>query len=192
MPSVNCILGDKLTAFAPHTTGIPFGMDKELEIIKQLYDISVLVDAHDNLDDVYTSYIATVEAELAYRGLSVSPERVLQDTINASVCIASRGHYSSDEYPLYLQGMRGIVGHIYGERFSADKAVLPACKTMYLAACLLKRKRFNRVTDPSRFSGAHIGNTQYARLSSLRKLDAEAFAYAVQAIELLEEEYDNG
>jgi predicted nucleotidyltransferase component of viral defense system len=25
MPSINCILGDKLTAFAPHTTGIPFG-----------------------------------------------------------------------------------------------------------------------------------------------------------------------
>ncbi|MFA6681104.1 MAG: hypothetical protein WCS35_03650, partial [Sphaerochaeta sp.] len=53
VPSVNCILGDKLTAFAPHTTGIPFGVDKELEIIKQLYDVSVLVDAHDNYDDVY-------------------------------------------------------------------------------------------------------------------------------------------
>ena len=48
MPSVNCILWDKLTAFAPHTTGIPFGVDKELEIIKQLYDISTLIDAHDN------------------------------------------------------------------------------------------------------------------------------------------------
>ena len=27
-PSVNCILGDMLTAFAPHTTGIPFGIGK--------------------------------------------------------------------------------------------------------------------------------------------------------------------
>ena len=33
MPSADCIMGDKLTAFAPHTTGIPFGIDKELEII---------------------------------------------------------------------------------------------------------------------------------------------------------------
>jgi hypothetical protein len=26
MPTADCILGDKLTAFAPHTTGIPFGI----------------------------------------------------------------------------------------------------------------------------------------------------------------------
>lgn len=44
MPSVDCILGDKLTAFAPHTTGIPYNIDKELEIIKQMYDISCLFD----------------------------------------------------------------------------------------------------------------------------------------------------
>ncbi|MGE4465647.1 nucleotidyl transferase AbiEii/AbiGii toxin family protein [Sphaerochaeta sp.] len=186
MPSVNCILGDKLTAFAPHTTGISFGVDKELEIIKQLYDVSVLVDAHDNYDDVYASYLATVTAELAYRGLSDSPEQVLQDTIDASVCIASKGKYLNDDYRQYLQGIRGIVNHIYGERFNAERAILPACKTMYLAACMLKRDRFNRVTDPSSFSGANIGNTKYAKLSSLRKFNAEAFAYAVQAIELLE------
>lgn len=42
MPSADCILGDKLTAFAPHTTGIPLGVDKELEIMKQLYDVRTL------------------------------------------------------------------------------------------------------------------------------------------------------
>ena len=186
MPSVNCILGDKLTAFAPHTTGIPFGVDKELEIIKQLYDVSVLVDAHDNYDDVYTSYIATVTAELAYRGLSNSPDEVLQDTIEASACIASKGKYHRDDYRQYMLGIRGITNHIFGERFNAEKAILPACKTMYLAACMLKRERFIRVTDPSSFSGVNIGKTKYAKLSPLRKFDAEAFAYAVQAINLLQ------
>ena len=186
MPSVNCLLGDKLTAFAPHTTGIPFDVGKELEIIKQLYDVSVLVDAHDNYGDVYTSYLATVTAQLAYRGLSESPEQVLQDTIDASLCIASKGKYLSDDYRQYLQGIRGIANHIYGERFNAEKAILPACKTMYLAACMLKGEKFNRVIDPSIFRGANIGNTKYAKLSSLRKFDAEAFAYAVQAINLLQ------
>ena len=42
IPDVNSILGDRLTAFAPHTTGIPFGIDKELEIIKQLYNCYTL------------------------------------------------------------------------------------------------------------------------------------------------------
>ncbi len=186
MPSVNCLLGDKLTAFAPHTTGIPFDIGKELEFIKQLYDVSVLVDAHDNYGDVYTSYLATVTAQLAYRGLSESPEQVLQDTIDASLCIASKGKYLSDDYRQYLQGIRGIANHIYGERFNAEKAILPACKTMYLAACMLKGEKFNRVIDPSIFRGANIGNTKYAKLSPLRKFDAETFAYAVQAINLLQ------
>jgi hypothetical protein len=185
MPSVNCILGDKLTAFAPHTTGIPFGVDKELEIIKQLYDISILIDAHDNFNDVYASYINTAKAELAYRGLSSSPEEVLQDTIEAATCIASRGRYLQEDYPQYLIGIRGIVNHIYGEKFSAERAVLPACKTMYLAACMLKGKQFKKVSDPSAFIGSNIGMTKYAKLSSLRKLDPEAFAYVVKALELL-------
>ena len=175
-----------MTAFAPHTTGIPFGIDKELEIIKQLYDVSVLVDAHDNYDDVYTSYIATVTAELAYRALSNSPDEVLLDTIEASACIASRGKYHSDDYRQYIIGIRGIANHIYGQRFNAETAILPACKTMYLAACMLKREKFTKVTDPSSFSGINIGNTNYAKLSSLRKFDAEAFAYVVQAIEFLQ------
>lgn len=38
MPDKNCILGDKLTAFAPHTTGISFLIDKDMEIIKQFHD----------------------------------------------------------------------------------------------------------------------------------------------------------
>lgn len=29
--TLDYILGDKLTAFAPHTTGIPLGVDKELD-----------------------------------------------------------------------------------------------------------------------------------------------------------------
>lgn len=187
MPSINCILGDKMTAFAPHTTGICFGEDKELEIIKQLYDIAMLIDAHDNFDDVYTSYIATATAELAYRGLSIPTEAVLQDTIEAATCIASRGKLFDKDYPYYLVGIRGIVNHVYGERFSAEKAISPACKVMYMAACLLKGKAFKKVTDPSGFVGANIGKSSYAKLSSIRKVDAEAFAYVVQTVQLLQE-----
>ena len=41
------ILGDKLTAFAPNTTGIPYeksGLSRAMEIIKQLYDIGNLFE----------------------------------------------------------------------------------------------------------------------------------------------------
>lgn len=39
MPDIDSIIGDKLTAFAPNTTGVPYGAEKEKEIMKQLYDI---------------------------------------------------------------------------------------------------------------------------------------------------------
>ena len=49
VPQSECLLGDKLTAFAPHTTGILYGTDKELEIIKQLYDLGLLFDVAKDL-----------------------------------------------------------------------------------------------------------------------------------------------
>lgn len=48
VPSVNDMLGDKLTAFAPNTSGIPYyknGAPKFVEIIKQLYDVGRLFDS---------------------------------------------------------------------------------------------------------------------------------------------------
>src|SRR5690606_3073828 len=39
LPSFESILGDKLTAFAPNTTGILYAKNRPVEIIKQLYDI---------------------------------------------------------------------------------------------------------------------------------------------------------
>ena len=56
IPGVNCILGDKLTAFAPHTTGIPLGIGKDLEVIKQMYDCATLFQAMNDfslLKEVY-------------------------------------------------------------------------------------------------------------------------------------------
>lgn len=43
LPSANCILADKLTAFAPHTTGIPLNSGKDMEVMKQFYDVSSLL-----------------------------------------------------------------------------------------------------------------------------------------------------
>ena len=56
IPGVNCILGDKLTAFAPHTTGIPLGIGKDLEVIKQMYDCATLFQAMNDFSEVKEVY----------------------------------------------------------------------------------------------------------------------------------------
>ena len=185
LPSVDCILGDKLTAFAPHTTGIPLGIGKELEIIKQMYDVAALIDVFDDFEDVYNSYMAIVETEINYRGLDISANEVLMDTIDTAACIAGRGQLGN-EYPMYLAGIKSISTHIYDERYSAEKAVQSACKTMYLAACILRKSNFEKIIDCNLYLDCNIGKSNYSKLSKLRKFNAEAFAYVVKTVELLE------
>lgn len=52
LPSYENLLGDKLTAFAPHTTGIPYfkgSRNCSMEIIKQLFDVASLFDITEDL-----------------------------------------------------------------------------------------------------------------------------------------------
>ena len=67
IPSINSILGDKLTAFAPTTIGIPYGVEKELEINKQLFDLGVLIDHCDDIKEVSISFKNNANAELIFR-----------------------------------------------------------------------------------------------------------------------------
>lgn len=165
VPSVNCILGDKLTAFAPHTTGIPFGIDKEMEIIKQLFDVISLTDVCDDFRDIYDSYMGTVESEIAYRGNKCTADDCLRDTIETSACIASRGTTNQEEYRLLSRGIRSIRTHIYGEKFSGELAACGACEVMYLAACILKNEPFQRITAPEKYINLSIVKSEYSKLS---------------------------
>ena len=76
MPSINCILGDKLTAFAPHTTGIGINEQKELEIIKQMYDCATLLRELTDFNEVKETYQRIVKSELNYRELSIERPRM--------------------------------------------------------------------------------------------------------------------
>ena len=101
VPDKNSILGDKLTAFAPHTTGIPFGEDKELEIIKQMFDCWTLIQEMDDYPTVSTVYGRISAIERGYRGLDKSAEDCLKDTIDSCICIMGRGNIKSEEYQYF-------------------------------------------------------------------------------------------
>ena len=98
IPSVESILGDKLTAFAPHTTGILLNSNKDMEIIKQLYDVMTLIEVAEDFTEVRETYYSLVQDEIAYRGLDIGPGDALRDTYNATVSIASRGKVSKEDY----------------------------------------------------------------------------------------------
>ena len=134
IPNANCILADKLTAFAPSTTGIPYNINKEMEIIKQLYDVASLINEIDDFSEIKANYHRIAESELKYRRIDAKLDDVLNDTIKTSICIASRGQYYHDEYLMLKKGISGLRNHVYSENFSGEIAVQRACMVMCVAA----------------------------------------------------------
>ncbi|NWF89924.1 MAG: nucleotidyl transferase AbiEii/AbiGii toxin family protein, partial [Ignavibacteriaceae bacterium] len=84
IPSINDLLADKLTAFAPNTIGILYGTDKSMEIIKQLFDISILFDSLDDLEKISSTYTKIYSQQNAYRGNKFTIEEVLKNSITAA------------------------------------------------------------------------------------------------------------
>lgn len=187
IPSVESILGDKLTAFAPHTTGILLNSNKDMEIIKQLYDVMTLIEVAEDFTEVRETYYSLVQDEIAYRGLDIGPGDALRDTYNAAVSIASRGKVSKEDYVSYLQGLRDVRSHIYVENFSAEEASKRVPVVMYLVACLLKNVPFEKDIDSAVYLGAGFISDELKALKSLRKVAPAGYACAVKADRLLNE-----
>jgi len=71
LPTIDAITGDKLTAFAPNTIGIPYfkGKDNQpfsMEICKQLFDLSKLFEKIKNIETVSKSYNAFAKQEIEW------------------------------------------------------------------------------------------------------------------------------
>jgi len=188
LPDINCILGDKLTAFAPETTGIPYSKEKSLEIIKQLYDIGKLFDRFDNIQAVGESFKHIAGKELAYRDLhQLDIFHVLDDIFETSVVIASRGTYKKECFDELNEGIKKMVHYTYLEPYRIEDAVASAAKAAYLSRLLKishweKIHRFNKDEDLSSLNITHPNFTKY---NKIKKYKPEAFFYWYQTIKLV-------
>ena len=80
VPSIESILGDKLTVLAPRTTGISYNSEKELELMKQLYDVDKLFNQAEDVNEIRESFINIANREIYYRKLKeITYEDVLND-----------------------------------------------------------------------------------------------------------------
>ena len=205
VPSIDSITGDKLTAFAPNTIGIPYfkGKDKQpfsMEICKQLFDLGRLFEQIKNMKTVAISFNAFAKQEMAYRknsnpDLELTPEKVLKDTIDTCLIIAKRGGRSTEEKNMFAQLQNGIrafgSGFLMAGNFRIDDAVPASARIAYLAAKIL----VNDNTPISYFQGQDIKewsieDAKWNFLNRLKKQpDKSSFYYwykTVQQISLNE------
>ncbi len=190
-PDVDSITGDKMTAFAPNTTGIKYGAEKELEIIKQLFDIGNLFEKIDSVGTVAKSFNAFVIKEISYRGLTIGAPEVLNDVIETAKIIALRDRNRDEPYKSYYdelqKGIRSFSSFIISGNFRPDDAVTAGAKAAYLSAKILTEnfavlERYNNHD----IADLNIENTQWNFLNKLKRLpDKSAFFYWYKTLEIL-------
>ena len=186
IPDKNCILGDKLTAFAPHTTGIPFGADKDLEIMKQLLDCWTLLQEMDDYKTVVSVYDKVSRIELGYRGLESTPADCLKDTIDSCICIMGRGSVRPEEYTYFSSGINAIQGHIFVGRINGENAGIYASEVMYLAANILTgQTEYEPIKNPDDYRDVQLKQKGIKKISSIRNTNPLAYAYMVKSLQLL-------
>lgn len=192
-PSLKDMLGDKLTAFAPHTTGIPFYKGEDeffMEIMKQLYDLSSILDRVDDLSEVRDTYSQLVPIELGYRKLDQLTEAdVLKDTYNCAMNICLRGTLNQTEYGYYAKGARSVNSFIIPENYNADIAIRDAAKVAYLVRLIQTGNNQVKHYNPemgSELTSILIRNPQLNKLNFIKKISLEAFFYILE-IEKMEE-----
>lgn len=189
IPSIEDLLGDKLTAFAPNTTGIPYFKDEDsmsMEIIKQLYDIGNLVDVAEDLQVVKETFSKFADAELAYRNQDgLKAEDVMEDIFQTSLSIATRGKDGEANFEELQNGIQRIKNFIFSENYHLEKAITHATKAAYLAT-ILKHDvdalvRFDPTINMKDWAIEQPFNT---RVNKLKKSNPEAFFYWYKMYEL--------
>jgi len=181
VPSLNDLLGDKLTAFAPNTTGIPYvkaGVSKAMEIIKQLYDVGNLFDLADSIEIISSTFEKFALTELGYREMGKDWIAVLDDIYHTSLLISTRGQDGKGNLEALQLGLRQIKGYIFSESYNIEKAIIHASKAAYLSV-LIRRKETNieKFGDPLEMATWIIKQPFNTKINKLKKSNPEAFFY---------------
>jgi predicted nucleotidyltransferase component of viral defense system len=201
-PSINAICGDKLTAFAPETVGIPYYKGDRLftmEICKQLFDLGKLFENITDMSIVKASFSAFAKAELSYRSSdedfnkrSLTETDVLWDAINTCAIITRRERNltaeSKKKFADLNLGIRSFgSAFLMKGNFRIEEALAASARAAYLNAILLQ----SEITEIEYYDGQDIGeltieNTDWAFLNRLkRQPDKSIFFYWYMAVELL-------
>ena len=182
VPSIEDILGDKLTAFAPNTTGIPYFKSEHsmsMEVIKQLYDIGNLFDKADNLGIIKTTFSQFAETELKYRlSKNINKKDVIEDIYQTALTIASRGIVGMGDFEQLKLGIQRIRTFIFSENFNIEKAIIAASKAAYLST-LIKHDAeiIEKYSNPLQMKDWLLGEPINNKLNKLKKSNPEAFFY---------------
>lgn len=140
-PTIEALLGDKLTAFAPTTIGVHFELDngvtQELQVIKQLFDIGELFNYISDIEKVKEAYIINFSAENSYSDNKYSIEEVLNDTKQHCLMILQhiiKGDKPTESFDRLLSSIKKLSNHLLKAKFRMNNEAKNAAAKAYLLA----------------------------------------------------------
>jgi hypothetical protein len=194
-PDINSIAGDKLTTFAPNTTGVPYKVEKEKEIIKQLFDVGCLFDLLTDIEIFKQSFLVSAKEEIAYRPEKQieSVEQVLQDIIDTALLIAKKDILKDEndktKFSEINAGINQFKHFVFKGKFEILEAQVAAAKVAYLASIILTNYQgeLKKFTTKIQLTDYMITNPGYNFLNKRLKFVAngEALFYWFHTINLL-------
>lgn len=154
IPSIDEMLGDKLTAFAPKTIGILYTRpnqirSKHVEIIKQLYDVAKLFDNMNDISLVKETYIKVANVQIKNRNLSLNYDDTLKDSIEACKLIITQNRKENDNenYAILKKGYEGFKHYTVND-FRFQELITNAVKVYILSISILYDDEFDEMDKP--------------------------------------------
>jgi len=185
IPSLDCLMGDKLTAFAPNTVGVPYNKNKSMSIIKQLIDVDDLFMNLKNPDDLSYTYQRVFKIENGFRSDHYTIEKALSDTIDTCFLISQidlKNSVRNEKTVEIRKGIQQVTSHLLIQKYSLPEAKLSAARIAYMATVLKyqqdNHEAFFKRFQPEQISEAEsINYDKYRILNRIRNALPEAFYY---------------
>jgi len=185
VPTVDNLLADKLTTFAPETIGQAYDEDHPEKMIKHLFDIGELFNSTASLHTLRDVYARIAAAEIGYRAGRWTADACLDNTIETAklvTALAVNRDMDAVRCLILRTGIAALRGHLLGGDFTIRDAAVAASKTALLAACIkhaATAKPFSALRyDASKLEIVRVAKPLNAtELAKLREVSPEAFYY---------------
>lgn len=148
VPTLNSMLGDKLTCIGPNTIGVPVDDDHRLSNMKHIYDISSLFNLCNDFGEIYYAYLACVEVQNHFRKTAFSLPECTKDLFDFALVTALDAEAAKREggekarmHRLILGGMMDI-GQFLPRNTSISRSKLTEMGAK-LAVCARLLERVN-------------------------------------------------
>ncbi len=191
-PDIDNILGDKLTAFAPETTGVAYersGRSMSMEIMKQLYDIGSVFEASSDFEATKGAFKEFALEQLKDREIEEDINLVIDDIYDTAQTICTRGKSGKARFEDLKQGIRKVNAFIFSENYHIEKAIINASKAAYLATVIkYDKNEIQKFSDAQDVKDWIIERPFETKLNKLKKSNPEAFFYWYKIYELVKEE----